>query len=46
MGACVPARLIRFGAILEDSPGGVSLEASLRYLTRRHLRPLSQACWP
>ena len=36
----------RFGAILEDVPGGVSFDKSLSYLTRRHLRPLSQMLFP
>ena len=41
-----PNGMNRFGAILEDVPGGVSFEESLRYLTRRHLRPLSQMLFP
>ena len=41
-----PNGMNRFGAILEDVPGGVSFDESLRYLTRRHLRPLSQMLFP
>lgn len=41
-----PNGMNRFGAILEDVPGGVSFNKSLSYLTRRHLRPLSQMLFP
>ena len=41
-----PNGMNRFGAILEDVPGGVSFDKSLSYLTRRHLRPLSQMLFP
>jgi len=41
-----PNGMNRFGAILEELPGGLGFERTLRYLSHRFLRPLSQMLYP
>mmetsp|Transcript_54787 Transcript_54787/g.90792 ORF Transcript_54787/g.90792 Transcript_54787/m.90792 type:complete len:370 (+) Transcript_54787:3-1112(+) len=41
-----PNGMNRFGAILEEVPGGLGFEKSLAFLSRRFLRPLSQMLFP